>query len=85
MQRDDDKQDRRQQDKRERITRAQDGYPESWSYGALGSEYRRTWFVRPWTSRLGSPSFFTMGLQFYTKWPAFERKMRPQHCMQPAY
>ena len=45
MQRDDDKRDQRQ--KPERITVAQDGYPESWSYGAVGKVYRRTWFGRP--------------------------------------
>jgi hypothetical protein len=37
MRRDDDRQDRPPQDKPERITRVQDGYPEIWSYGAFGS------------------------------------------------
>jgi hypothetical protein len=46
MRQDDDKQDRRQ-DKPERITRVQDGYPESWGFGAFGRDYRRTWFGRP--------------------------------------
>jgi hypothetical protein len=40
---------KRDDDKRppERITKAQDGYPESWGHGMFGSAYKRTWFTRP--------------------------------------
>ena len=47
MQGDDDKQDRRPQDRPERITRAQDGYPKRFGFGTFGSEYKRTWWSRP--------------------------------------
>jgi hypothetical protein len=37
----------RPQDRPERITRAQDGYPESWGFGMFGKqEYERTWYSR---------------------------------------
>jgi hypothetical protein len=42
---DDDKRDQRQPWRHpEHITRAQDGYPQSWSFGAFSSDYQRTWF-----------------------------------------
>jgi hypothetical protein len=33
--------------KAERITQVQDCYPASWSFGAFGREYRRTWNAKP--------------------------------------
>jgi hypothetical protein len=33
----------------ERITQVQDGYPQSWSFGAFGQEYKRTWWTQPGT------------------------------------
>ena len=32
--------------KPERITLAQDGYPQSFGFGMFGNEYRRTWISR---------------------------------------
>jgi hypothetical protein len=43
-------QDDQDKQKPERITVAQDGYPQSWSFGAFGSEYRRTWITRAGTA-----------------------------------
>jgi hypothetical protein len=47
MQDDNQKDQRRQQPKPERITRAQDGYPERFGFGMFGKEYARTWWTRP--------------------------------------
>jgi hypothetical protein len=55
MPHDNDKQALRPQDKPERITRPQDGYPESWGFGEFGRDYRRTWWSRP-----GNPKFRTL-------------------------
>jgi hypothetical protein len=46
MRHDDDSLDRPPQDKPERVTLVQARYPESWSFGAFGSDYKRTWWGR---------------------------------------
>jgi hypothetical protein len=51
MSHDDDHQGQQQQDWSERIIRAPDGYPQSWSFGASGSEYKPP----HWRSRASSP------------------------------